>query len=107
MNDSEFSRLADATLKQIEASLDESDADIDYEMVSEGVLELEFSDASKIIVNRHASAQEIWVAARAGGFHFAWDGRVWRDTRSGIDLMAALSSLVSTQAGKTVKFDRD
>jgi CyaY protein len=76
-------------------------------MVTEGVLEIEFSDGGKIIVNRHASAHEIWVAARTGGFHFAWDGQMWRDTRSGMELMAALSSLVSLQAGEPVKFDRD
>ena len=47
------------------------------------MLEIEFADGSKIIVNRHGAAREIWVAARSGGFHFRWDGAAWRDTRDG------------------------
>ena len=102
MNDSEFGSLADAALAQIEAGLERSDADLDFAMVSSGVLEIECADGSKIIVNRHSAAQEIWVAARSGGFHFRWDGAVWRDTRDGSELMAALSVLISAQSGETV-----
>ena len=99
MNDSEFNTLADAVLSRIETGLDESGADLDFAMISAGVLEIEFADRSKIIVNRHAAAKEMWVAARSGGFHFRWDGQLWRDTRDGGELLAALSSLVSAQCG--------
>ena len=99
MNDSEFIALADQTLKQLELALETSDADLDCSMTSNGVLEIEFDDGGKIIVNRHAVAKEMWVAARSGGFHFRWDGSVWRDTRTGGELMAALSDLVSAQSG--------
>lgn len=102
MNDSEFSALADTTLKQIEIGLETSGADLDFAMISAGVLEIEFADGSKIIVNRHGPAKELWVAARTGGFHYRWDGGVWRDTRSSSELMATLSGLVSAQAGEPV-----
>ena len=102
MNDSEFIALADQTLKQLELALETSDADLDCSMTSNGVLEIEFDDGGKIIVNRHAVAKEMWVAARSGGFHFRWDGSVWRDTRTGGELMAALSDLVSAQSGTKV-----
>ena len=102
MNDSEFNTLADAMLARIESGLDASGADLDFAMVSAGVLEIELADASKIIVNRHAAAQELWVAARSGGFHFRWDGNDWRDTRDGSELFAALSALVSAQSGTAV-----
>lgn len=102
MTDSEFNALADAALAQIEAGLEASDADLDFEMASAGVLEVEFADGSKIIVNRHGSAKEIWVAAKSGGFHYRWDGAAWRDTRDGGELIAALSKLVSAQAGQPV-----
>ena len=62
-------------------------------------------DGSKIIVNRHGVAKEIWVAARAGGFHFRWDGAVWRDTRDGTELMEKLSALTSQQAGESIRFN--
>ncbi|MCP5268022.1 MAG: iron donor protein CyaY [Zoogloeaceae bacterium] len=104
MNESEFNALAGATLSLIEQKLDACDADVDYELVPGGVLELEFADGSKIIVNKHVVAQEIWVAARSGGFHFRRDGEVWRDTRDGSELLEKLGRLVTAQAGEEVVF---
>lgn len=103
MDDKEFNRLAAAALARIEAALEASGADLDFELAAGGILEIEFADGSKIIVNRHAVAQEIWVAARAGGFHFRWDAAAWRDTRDGVELLARLGVLVSQQAGETVR----
>ena len=103
MDDKEFNALADSVLARIEAALEASDADIDFELAAGGVLEIEFADGSKIIVNRHGVAREVWVAARAGGFHFRWDGACWRDTRDGAELMEKLSSLARQQAGEAVR----
>lgn len=105
MDDKEFNGLADAMLARIEAALEACDADIDFELAPGGVLEIEFADRSKIIVNRHGVAREIWIAARAGGFHFRWDGTQWRDTRDGAELMNKLSALASQQAGERVQLD--
>ncbi len=102
MDDKDFNRLADATLAKIEAALEASGADLDFELGAGGVLEIEFADDSKIIVNRHGVNKEIWVAARAGGFHFRWDGSVWRDTRDNTELLDKLSQLASQQAGESV-----
>ena len=104
MDDKDFNRRADATLACIEAALEASDADIDFELGVGGVLEIEFADGSKIIVNRHGVAREIWVAARSGGFHFRWQDtdETWRDTRDGQELFAKLASLASQQAGEPV-----
>ena len=68
MNETEFDAAAEATLDALERALDA--AEIDFERKPGGVLELEFDDGSKIIVNRHGAAREIWVAARSGGFHY-------------------------------------
>jgi CyaY protein len=105
MDDKEFNALADSVLARIEGALEASDADIDFELAAGGVLEIEFADGSKIIINRHGVAREVWVAARAGGFHFRWDGVCWRDTRDGAELMEKLSSLASQQAGEAVSLD--
>lgn len=103
MEESEFEALAGATLAKIEQALEASGADIDYEMRPGGVLELEFADGSRIIINRHAASREIWVAARAGGFHFRHQGGRWIDTRDGTELFAVLERLVSEQAGEAVR----
>ncbi len=105
MDDREFNTLADAAFAHIEAALESSDANIDFELAAGGVLEIEFADGSKIIVNRHGVAREIWVAARAGGFHFRWSGNAWCDTRDNAELMLKLSALASQQAGEVVNLN--
>jgi CyaY protein len=102
MDEREFEALAGEALARIERSLEQSGIEADVELKDGGVLELEFDNGSRIIVNRHGAAREIWVAARSGGFHFRWDGSAWRDTRDGTELFAALSKLVSAHAGTGV-----
>jgi CyaY protein len=102
MDERQFEALAGEALRSIERALDQSGVDADVELKEGGVLELEFGNGSKIIVNRHGAAREIWVAARSGGFHFRWDGSAWRNTRDGAELFAALSKLVSAQSGTGV-----
>ena len=102
MDDKEFNRLAEATLARIEAALEASGADLDFQLQHGGVLEIEFADGSKIIVNRHGVAKEIWVAAKSGGFHFRRENDAWVDTRDGAELFVKLSALASLQAGALV-----
>ncbi len=102
MTSSEFDSLADAMLERIARAIEESGADCDCEPKGSGVLELEFADGTRIVVNRHSAARQIWVAARSGGYHFRWNGSDWVDTREGGELLAALSRLVSEQAGRSV-----
>ncbi len=102
MEETEFNTLAEATLARIERALDACQADLDYELRPGGVLEIGFGDGSKIIINRHAAAREIWVAARAGGFHFRHEGGRWIGTRDGAELFEALSRLASAQAGESI-----
>ena len=100
MDATEFEAAADQMLERVERALES--LELDFERKEGGVLEVEFDDGSKIIVNRHSAAREIWVAARSGGFHFRGDGGAWRDTRSGEELLAALSRLVSDQLGRRI-----
>lgn len=102
MNETEFNTLAEAALARLERALDECGVDIDYECQPGGVIEIEFPDASRIVVNRHAAAREIWVAAKAGGFHFRYEDGRWLGTRDGAELFAALGRLVGAQAGVAV-----
>jgi CyaY protein len=103
MDESEFEARAAAALEAIERALEGAGVEADFELKGGGILEIEFDDGSKMIVNRHGAAREIWVAARSGGFHFRWDGTAWRDTRSGDELLAALSELLSRQLGRRVR----
>jgi len=101
MDDARFEGAAEEALERLERALEE--LELDVERKEGGVLEIEFDDGAKIIVNRHSAAREIWVAARSGGFHFRWDGAAWRDTRSGEELFEALSALLSSQLGRRLR----
>jgi CyaY protein len=103
LSEEEFDRLAAETLRRIESALEQSGVDADIESKGDGVLELEFPDGSKMIINRHGAAREIWVAARSGGHHFRYADDRWVHTRAGTELFAALSEYVSQQAGETVR----
>ena len=106
MSETEFLDLAESTLDKIEAAMDRlNDEDvIDVECKRSGnVLEIEFiANGTKIIVNSQAPLQEMWVAAKSGGFHYKRaDGR-WINTRDGSELYESLSALASLQGGTPV-----
>jgi CyaY protein len=100
MTDSEYLRLADTLFRQLEHGLEA--ADLDYELAAGGILEIEFDDGSKIVVNRQPPMREIWVASRSGGFHYRWQDGAWRDGRGGGEFYADLSAMASSQSGRTV-----
>ena len=105
LTESAFIAATDATLAMIglalDAALETGNVDVDWNL-NDGILEIECEDGSKVIVNRHVPNREIWVDARAGGFHFRPDGGHWRDTRSRDDLAAVLTRLLRAQGGLTV-----
>jgi CyaY protein len=102
MTESEFETLASAALAALESAFEASAPDADVQAKGAGVLEIEFADGSKMVINRHGAAREIWVAAKSGGFHFRHDGKAWRDTRDGTELFEAVSRLASQQGGAPV-----
>lgn len=103
MTESEFNELADAVFQRIELAIDDGDAGIDYD--SNGtVLEMEFADGSKLIVNRHVPNREIWLAAKSGGFHYALQNERWFSQRDGSELFAKLSELVQLGTGEKLDF---
>ena len=106
MSETEFLDLAESTLDTIEAAMDRlNDEDvIDVECKRSGnVLEIEFIDnGSKIIVNSQAPLQEMWVAARSGGYHYKRVGGEWRNTRDDSEFYASLSKYASEQGGAVV-----
>ena len=103
MDEREFMTAADAELVRIEMALDEASmrgvADFDFETKPGGVIEIEFDNGSKIILNRHLAAREIWLAAKSGGYHFRPVGGRWLGTRDGEELLVAVSRTLSEQAG--------
>lgn len=103
MTESEFLNLTDAVFVRIERTLDDSGLDVET-LRSGNVMEIELADGSKIIVNRHAFNQELWIAARSGGYHYRLTEGAWRDTRGGGEFFADLATAISAQAGEPFNF---
>ncbi len=109
LSDADYQRQTRELLAAIEATADrwlqQDLIDIDTHR-SGGLLELSFPDGSKIILNTQPPLQEVWMAARGGGFHYRWVAGQWLDTRDGSELLAALSDHASRQAGQRLNFGR-
>ena len=107
MTDLEYLDRAEALLASVEASCDRlnesTEADIDNQRVG-GMVTLTFADRSQIIVNLQKPLQEVWLAARSGGFHYKWDGQRWRDTKAGSEFFADLTRYASEQARLPLAF---
>lgn len=103
MTESEFNQLADAALARIETAIDVCAGEAECNR-SGNVLEVEFDNGAKIIINRHDVNQEIWVAAKSGGFHFAWQEGIWHSRRDNGELYSKLVELFG-ERGSVLKFD--
>jgi CyaY protein len=108
MTDPEYMDRAEALLARVEACCDRinetTDADIDNQRVG-GMITLTFRNGSQIVVNLQKPLHEIWMAARAGGFHYKFDGTRWSDTKGQGEFFAHLSKYASEQAGRVIDFD--
>jgi CyaY protein len=45
----------------------------------------------------------MWIAARAGGFHYKRVGDEWRNTRNGTEFFTSLADFATEQGGAPVK----
>lgn len=107
MTDPEYMDRAEAALAAIERSCDrindESDVDIDNQRVG-GMITMTFRNGSQLIVNLQKPLQEIWLAARSGGYHYRHDGQAWFDTKTREEFFANLSREATLQAGQPLVF---
>jgi len=107
MNDSEYMDRAEALLQAVETGCDrindESDADLDNQRVG-GMVTITFSNRSQIVINQQKPLHEIWMATKAGGFHYRWLEGQWLDTKGQGEFFAALTHNASEQAGQRLGF---
>jgi CyaY protein len=106
MDEASFDTAARAELQRIEDALADVDPDDVEISASDGVLRLELRDGTKIVINSHRAARQIWMAAVATAWHFdpGADGR-WRAAKTGEELRATVTRLVSSHAGVALALD--
>jgi CyaY protein len=107
MTDLQYQDLAESALKAIEIACDrlndELDVDIDNQR-SGGMITLVFANRSQIIINLQKPLKEIWMAAKAGGFHYKYSNGQWTDTKDSSEFFTALSRYASEQTGQPLVF---
>ncbi len=110
MTDPEYMDRAEAALAAIERGCDRindaTDVDIDNQRVG-GMITITFGNGSQLIVNLQKPLQEIWLAARSGGYHYRHDGHAWVDTKTSEEFFGNLSREASLQAGQPLEFAPD
>ena len=107
MTDLDYLNHAEQALAAIELACDKindsSDADIDNQRTG-GMVTLTFANRSQIIINLQKPLQEIWMAAKAGGFHYKFNSGQWLNTKDDSEFFVALTKNASEQAGQAVTF---
>ena len=107
MTDLDYLNHAEKALAAIEQTCDRindaTDADIDNQRTG-GMITLTFANRSQIIINLQKPLQEIWMAAKAGGFHYKLSNNGWRNTKDGSEFFAELTRYASEQSGQSTVF---
>lgn len=106
MDETTFDSVARAELARIEDSLADVDPDVIEVHASDGVLRLDLRDGTKIVINSHRAARQIWMAAVASAWHFdPVDGGRWVASKTGDELHATVNRLVGEHVGLTLALD--
>lgn len=105
----DYVAFTSAVLSSIEATTDRwletGVVDIDSHRTG-GLLDLTLPNGSKLIINTQPPLQELWLAAKAGGFHFKFVDSAWRDTKDGREFFGVLSMCASAQGGQDLRFEQ-
>ncbi|MDO6764394.1 iron donor protein CyaY [Agarivorans sp. 1_MG-2023] len=106
MNDSQYHQLVDQAFERIEQTMDNDDFDIECD-VNGGVLNLEFENRSKMVINKQEPLHQLWLATKFGGFHFEWHEteQQWICNRSGVEFWSFLVESITKQSGEQLSFD--
>ena len=108
MTDLDYLNHAEQALSAIELACDRlcdsGDVDIDTQRTG-SLITLTFANRSQIIINLQKPLQEIWMAAKAGGFHYKLNSNQWRNTKDDSEFFEALNRYASEQSGQRVIFN--
>ncbi|MBA3820148.1 MAG: iron donor protein CyaY [Deltaproteobacteria bacterium] len=99
MDEADFERVARDELLHLEDALADVDPDDVEVSVSDGVLRLDLRDGTRVVINSHRAARQIWMAAVSSAWHFDPTGDGWRSSKSGEELRATLTRLVQERIG--------
>ncbi|WP_274572474.1 iron donor protein CyaY [Neisseria leonii] len=98
MTESAFLQYTDRLFAHIEDQIDEAGLDVDCRLAG-NVLTLEADGGGQIVINRHTPNQELWIAAKSGGYHFSLRDGAWLAARDGSEFFAVLNRALAETSG--------
>ena len=103
MDEASFDHAARDELRHLEDAFSDCDPDDVEVSTSDGVLRLDLRDGTRIVINSHRAARQIWMAAVASAWHFdpSGDG-TWRTPRTGEELRPTLARVLRERIGLAV-----
>ncbi len=107
MNETQFTETVEQIFTAIEYAIDDSGAALDYEG-SSGVLTIDCEDSdTQVIISRQVAMQQIWVAAKSGGFHcdYVQGADEWRCTTTSETLADLINRVLSEQSDQPLSLD--
>jgi CyaY protein len=101
MDEATFEHTAHEELQAIEEAFADVDPDQVEVEVSDGVLRLDLRDGTRIVINSHRAARQIWMAAISTAWHFdpQPSGGKWIASKTGEELHATLQRLLRDRIG--------
>lgn len=104
MTEAEFNELVNEVFERIEMALEEAGSDADCDN-SGGVMIVEFENDTTMVFSRQLATQQLWLAARSGGYHFEYEANIsdWRCTRSGDLFSKKLKDELKSQADTDIE----
>lgn len=101
MEEADFDRVARDELHALEDAFADVDPDDVEISTSDGVLRMDLRDGTRIVINSHRAARQIWMAAIATAWHFdpVDNGASWRASKTGEELRPTLARLVRERVG--------
>ena len=99
MDESTFDHEAHEEMIALEDAFAEVDPDQIEVEVSDGVLRLDLRGGTKIVINSHRAARQIWMAAVSTAWHFDLTGGKWVASKTGEELRLTLTRIVRERIG--------
>jgi CyaY protein len=95
LEDSAFDKLADGQLRRLERALSAFDPDEVEAYLGGDILNVTLGNNTKIVINRHRAARQIWMAAQSRAWHFDYDAKanLWRT--SDAELESTLAQILA------------
>jgi CyaY protein len=107
--DSAFDKLGEQMLRRLDRALSDIDPDEAESYLGGDILNISLGDGTKIVINRHRAARQIWMAALRRAWHFDYDKDTssWRtagsDTEKSVELVSNLESVLTERLKRPIK----